>query len=1124
MIPSNLYASRIYSEHPVGLWSIDDDLSYLSLIDDNDRKLTNWTTSGSVVEYLDFIKDGFAESPFPETGHYKVSGNCGSVDRNGKTYYYTDITSQQLFNMYTDLNKDQRVFCINTYILHWIPASFYEIGYTYNNGTNDIVFVEEMAPGPPGEWVRIGKTFNHTYLDLSVKIVIRVYFETNTNIGFLMSGLSVGQWSETRSGISLGANRKNIPASTGLSHIFRSDLKGVELREYGPGYDTGYAIVDDNRLLAINGGIPLVYGSDSVTSIYPSLSGLPGIVVPGKGFLNNAGRYNTYTLEAWVRLDCNTSVPRKIIGPVASSDGIYVTGNAIAISINGEFKSYCVGEWYRPMLLHWIIQDGYSTLMINGESVIVLPIDQHSLLLPTNRVSNEDWVGIYGWSDVGVEIDTISIFPYVVQTAVAKRRFVWGQGVESPETINAAYLGTPINIDFAYSRYPVNYSYPETARWDIAQYNNLNVSKTAIKSPNYKLPAMNTGRRSQRAILDYSRTVWSSTNGATFITFSSDQVIDPCNLYFDTANIVNENETIYYGVFSDTNGPLITFHNKVNGHIFQIRAVDQTIQYLYNGTLLQTVYTDTSKVYTVGVDIRDLPKDIASFFAVPSAIDISIGGYLQETFMGRIYRFGIMDDVLADSYIGSEDGILVNKDYSAITSSYTLVPYDSFGTYHLDIDTVGWWEQVIPMSYFENNGKIDFMQYNIAASDTDVKSTVRFIRTNRTIISNIHSIVDLPPNGMININHYDDFLLKSFEIKNGSIIIPKKYYYADLSMILNLHIEIHGLIANQFMVKDMSISSFSDNCNSFKQIGTTHGYDIAPYTKVGNYYSNNITTPWKIYRKSTPYLFLTKDSGICPVDNSNEYIGGLWTALNANKDSDYGISALQVWLKYDVNLVNQNEFIDLMEIRSDNNWIKVVGVNDGTNSRIQIKTVYGDTYEDYVGVRFHQDGHQVVTPYLQKDKWTALGIDFEPILDMSNDIGGISLLNGCVFNNLVFYRTSDIDKQYHYTYRTWGNVVNDGTKNLTWNYWKSEIDGTGCTWDQVCKSATKSYGISIDEIYRTYVGTNRFVVDEKDTSLMFIGDPSSVISSKAVQKSDIFQNYIAYERDPKWQTISIKPA
>ena len=143
---------------------------------------------------------------------------------------------------------------------------------------------------------------------------------------------------------------------------------------------------------------------------------------------------------------------------------------------------------------------------------------------------------------------------------------------------------------------------------------------------------------------------------------------------------------------------------------------------------------------------------------------------------------------------------------------------------------------------------------------------------------------------------------------------------------------------------------------------------------------------------------------------------------------------------------------------------------------------------------------------------------------MSNDIGGISLLNGCVFNNLVFYRTSDIDKQYHYTYRTWGNVVNDGTKNLTWNYWKSEIDGTGCTWDQVCKSATKSYGISIDEIYRTYVGTNRFVVDEKDTSLMFIGDPSSVISSKAVQKSDIFQNYIAYERDPKWQTISIKPA
>ena len=36
-IVSNLYAAKLYSEHPIAIWTLDDDVSYVSLIDDQQR-------------------------------------------------------------------------------------------------------------------------------------------------------------------------------------------------------------------------------------------------------------------------------------------------------------------------------------------------------------------------------------------------------------------------------------------------------------------------------------------------------------------------------------------------------------------------------------------------------------------------------------------------------------------------------------------------------------------------------------------------------------------------------------------------------------------------------------------------------------------------------------------------------------------------------------------------------------------------------------------------------------------------------------------------------------------------------------------------------------------------------
>jgi hypothetical protein len=56
--PSNLYAEKIYSEHPVVLWALDDQLDYIGLISEAQRNLaTLWTgTNATLAESFNDLK------------------------------------------------------------------------------------------------------------------------------------------------------------------------------------------------------------------------------------------------------------------------------------------------------------------------------------------------------------------------------------------------------------------------------------------------------------------------------------------------------------------------------------------------------------------------------------------------------------------------------------------------------------------------------------------------------------------------------------------------------------------------------------------------------------------------------------------------------------------------------------------------------------------------------------------------------------------------------------------------------------------------------------------------------------------------------------------------------------
>mgnify|MGYP007090089905 CR=1 FL=1 len=129
-VVSNLYAAKLYSEHPLAIWPLDDDVSYISLITDTQRRFeadspySGWTiTNGTANDSL----------PLPDTGSPFDSdiyaGIQGSVPVSNDTII--EAKSPNLF-LFSDCNEELETFCISMYVYESSQyTTEYEIGYEY---------------------------------------------------------------------------------------------------------------------------------------------------------------------------------------------------------------------------------------------------------------------------------------------------------------------------------------------------------------------------------------------------------------------------------------------------------------------------------------------------------------------------------------------------------------------------------------------------------------------------------------------------------------------------------------------------------------------------------------------------------------------------------------------------------------------------------------------------------------------------------------------------------------------------------------------------------------------------------------------------------------------------------
>ena len=1211
--PSNLYAEKVFAEHPTGLWALDDRADYISLLSESQRNLSNWTiVGGTYVNYPQSV-----DEPFINSYVGKITATPTSDEFSSITAISNDIMNLQ------DFNKYLRTFSVGGY---FYSESAYvaglEIGYQYTDTTSgqNITHLKNYDSIINSNWVFISETFDTPPDDSNIRLVFKINFigGSETEDVFLVNGISLGQWSEEFSSTSLGVQAINIPSTISLA-----PQKGVVSKCYGLQELDAYYLVSDNMLKAKNSGIPIVYGTSGLTTLYPNTD-LPSLIIPGSGFLNESGKFKQYTFETWLRINSYSNDRKRIVGPIASEDGIYVDGPSIGLKIGNEYGAYYVGEWTRPMLVHMRVGKDTASLVINGQEVISLNYLTESLSLPSMLNSNDkdqDWIGFYAYDDIyPIEVDCVGIYPYIVATAVAKRRFVFGQGVDIPENINTSYSGTSVFIDYSFADYTSNYSYPKIGSWNQAFNDNTSIVNKSLSVVSHPLPETILSSKTEEELLLDCKVIQSSDT-RNFLSFRPNTSWNSVSgyLFFKNFDFIKTPISAFYGCFrlpatSSSVQTLFKIEKENTNSYFLIQLLNNQISYVinYNGTS-ETIYSplvaEPGELVDVGLNIpafvSRFGNPASDFFGSLSDLRMYVGGDKNglSTFTGKIYNVGVctsynfqkirflfneigvpiwnedlfsvyqnnqlinvdggIDTTSMPPYGGLTDtangaltggGVVVSEEDSLLDhiASYTLLPEIVFDTYKLTVSASAYWEDQLPLTYFaesvlDKRGDqyfdLDFIQFNI---DYPIPSKTIAIETEPepwtyaelsdeygTPIQRTYTSLDnylftgyndyddlknkiakdyrYDTDGSIvktyvtfqytelgaNQTYYyftkterpsrngvlipgSDWMTTKYEVVDNMIIYPPTGVdFNDLSIVTHIEMNVKDSQTNNVSIKKLSYASQALNESDASPIGTRFGTSIYPYTKTGIYYNFKKNNPFAIYTGSSPYLYLTKTSGIQLKGKYDPLVNrGLVIPVNESRAEGFKAIAMQMAVRFDGDYFPYAP-TQIFEIQSKDSYIKFYMVaNDPSGRRAKIYAIDAKTGLVQNGIGFYWNGKIVKEPIITLQEWGFLGINFMNSLNFSFFEGAVRLTGPLLFNSISYYQSTNLQEVQNVAERPWFRVKVLGSYPLDWEFW----DSPSFNWNNVLVlSETSYYGVDPSNVYKSYTGTNKIIVDDDRT-------------------------------------------
>lgn len=1146
--PSNLYAEKIFAEHPLELWSLDDKTDYISLIPESFRDLTTWTKSAGTISD---ITDNFTESDVPISGTHisKIETTFGSGAQTITLTSASTFTSSDTFSI-------GMLIYANPYV------TGVQVGYQIGSSTPVMSGTKSVHSL---EWKAISNTFSIS-TSTTAKIVIKIFM--NIAIAGIqdsyISGISAGVMSQEFSGASVGVIPINlssaIPGVTSTSFI--------EAVSYSFDDNSGYYIVDGNKLRARSSTIPMVYGASNSTILSVANGGNPSLVIPGMQFLNSSGKLFDRTFECWLRINSSSTTPRKILGPTTSTDGLYINGPMLILKIGSTYGTHYVGEWSRPMLIDISVSKTKASLMVNAETVVSLNIDYASTDLPS---SDNDWIGFYCYSDIpSIEVDCIAIYPYIVSPTMAKKRYVYAQGVVLPESTNTSYGGSSMAIDFKFANYDKNYSFPKDSKWEYGLLNNLKSDNVRLSLPNYDLPIVSLGGKSQDLWLNmiadttgdtYALNDLSSLNRSIIRMRPSDEFSEVYPyILFDNFNPILGSKTAgIYGTFtvdssSSNDQTLFLIKSSTTQDYLKVYSNGSTVKYSLNGNDIGSSITASGsgqyKKVCVGINldfIKQSSIDGFRMFSDTSSLKVFVGGDDSSnsdndyTFTGNVYGFGFLSSQnMSDiSSLFNSNGTLKSTSnnftyFKTYAPAYCLIATSIAGIVMLDILSSGTWEENIPMTLFKkqinNIDYLSFMQIDIDYPNMQIYSDgsydtsgslVRFFASfqrvsDGAVLSGGRTTVAMNSNGVVVPG--SGWETETYEIVNGAIVYPPDLSSSDLliddiNMIISSSFNVNGTISNNVSIRNISISSISFDDANLRQVGTKYGTYIYPFIEesVGGIdtYISSKNNPFKIYKGSSPYLYLTSQTGISIAgdtyahSDSNYKHRGIIIKVNENKANPYSISAAIISIRN-----NDIEFSSvkkpLFEIEGNiintsvsppkpskayMRFLIVASDTDPTRGIISCEISLDDgNFQNYDKIDYYWNGQLTYQPEITTNEWGILALSFHEFINLDGKEGSFEFHGNQTIDNVSIYSASQSALQSSSTTNTWNTAK---YSSLTWEHVldtdgfetptnNPADDNTWFSTNITLKSSTKP--TDPRNIYRTYLGTNKFIVDTYESN------------------------------------------
>lgn len=690
--PLNLYASRILQESPLVVWPIDEKADFYNFIQENKRSVISdqgWKITGGTSE---FLTQKLGTEPFPESASTRIVANS----TNG----IIDIESPTLTS-FSALSSYLATYTVSSFFMFASSSvTKVSIGIRYTDPATGVQDIVKTVPVfSYNAWVNISETFDipHDYT-YDIKVVFKIYYDQTLGLTMYTNGLSFAQWSEEFNVTSLGTDLTELSPD-----IYGIDSYTKAVRIYGAGEpnNDGFILVDkQNQIAARSFGIPLVFGAESSSYIeHRDDQTKPSIILPANDFLMESGKYKTQSLEFWAKIANNSPDKIRIVGPIGSTDGLYVEGPFIKLQIGNSYGSYAISEWGRPMLIHMVLQQDAFELLINGNKVISIPITKSLITLSPSHINGKsaEWIGFYGSESVEpFELDCVSIYTYAVTSEVAKKRFLYGQGVQVPTSLDTAYNGKTVSFDYEFSKYSQNFDYPTKASWTKGKKNNVVIDGTTIYLPKYTKPSIVLKNTSESTLMTKLASAQNDLSGL-FFSLKPDSTVDSSDSYISFDSI-NQTQDPTVAVFAS-----VKADSSNNGQT--IMVIQDTLSlnnirfYVNNGKVKATAYinnrvTDlyeteiiSGETMSFGMNLDRISSyyggDIRSFLSNKANLSLHVGGYKnQSTFTGKIFNVSFLTQYDFDNVSDAFDEIGFIWSLSSIGQDETVsgTYWDEAGT------------------------------------------------------------------------------------------------------------------------------------------------------------------------------------------------------------------------------------------------------------------------------------------------------------------------------------------------------------------------------------------------------------------------------------------------------------